>query len=779
NNDVNGTYKKWGGTSTSTTGWMSGSPMHNIQNLKDGEIDYARKNNDSGVATRDYYSWGHYSNTDLIATPTNTYTYADTMGAKGWRSVLQDLNKTNDWFISRTGAGDNFDSTGNYPYYEPNGNYTANAWLNFLYDDQGHVRHNDDLDDKYPYYDYMCMAEDNYDFTIRYALVKGPFNVVEHGVSLSGTQYKEANLTTKIVNQTMPFDVVLLTNDLSDIRGDFNISAGIFLDDTYMAGSTEVAKNIWYFGQIADFNQTRFEIPAIKWPYGNETWPKASKRLFFEFKYCANDSMVWTDCWDHTTGSTIATCKTGYTNVCRTANSNDFATRPNSFNFNLTSAGSLNLLRSGEEYNLSLHAYQYGTPSTDTPEYNQTMSNLTIALTKRMLDGTENSGLNGTASFPKVFNFVNGLGDSNTSITYNDVGRIKVDISDMNWANIDLNDTSTSQRTIVGEGNFTFIPYQFVASGIRIVDSRDGNFTYMSNDLNMSAKLDFNITSQNKQGVATKNFTTGLYEFPISVLPSIVDSVKGSANENNITSSTIGFTDGITHLSWNDANTSRVLKFNFDRNASLPINPLEINATEVNISISKTYIDGAYSALVENNTTNKAGTSNGTTGNAVFLYGRTDAPDYRFSNNPGCGRVWYEFYDTNGSDPLIVTTFGAMPALSESPDPNWYKNTLHSVGTDGNITATTVAQITVSTTTGCMGTMSGSGFEKRGFTYDGSFGYPFRGTVQLDASDWLDVTSNNFGVEFYKSSGWIGQTQKAKTATDSDTEKISNRRIMW
>jgi hypothetical protein len=778
NNDVNGTYKKWGGSSTNKTGWMSGSPMHNIQNLKDGEIDYARKNNDSGVATRDYYSWGNYSNTDVIATPTNTYTYEDTMGAKGWKSVLQDLNKTNDWFISRTGAGQNFDSTGNYPYYEPNGNYYANAWLNFLYDDEGHVRHNDDLDDKYPYYDYMCMAEDNYDFTIRYGLVKGPFNVVESGVSLSGTQYKDANLTTKIVNKPMQFDVVLLENDLSNIRSDYDISAGIFLNDTVMDGATEIARNIWYFGQISDFNQTRFEISADRWPSGVQTWPKASKRLFFEFKYCANDDLNWTDCW--TPSGNTATCKTGFTNLCRTANSNDFATRPNSFNFSLTSGGSLNLLKSGEEYNLSVHAYQFGSPNTDTPEYNQSMSKLTISLSKRMPNDDINATLNGTASFPKPFNFLNGLSDANASIAYDDVGRIKVNISDSDWAAIDLPDTPSADRLITGEGNFTFIPFQFTASNIKIVDARDGAFTYLSNDLNMSAKLDFNVTSQNKDGNATKNFSAGLYEFPINVIPNIVDSVRGEANDNNLTDVTIGFSDGIVHLNWDNADASKVLKFNFDRNASLPINPIQIDPAEVNLSISRIYTDGGFSATIENNTTNKDGATNGTTGNAVFLYGRADAPDYRFSNNPGCGRVWYEFYDTNVSDPIATAIVGNLATIrSESPDANWYKNTLHAAATDGNITATTVAQITVSTTTGCLGTMTAGGYEKRGFTYDGSFGYPFRGTVQLDASDWLDVNGNNFAVEFYKAGNWVGETNKAKTSTDAEAEKISNRRIMW
>lgn len=136
--------------------------MHNISSITS---DYER--------TGEFYSYGRYSNTDTIATPTNVYEYKDTMGAKGWVSILgsADLNKTNEWFISRTGAGENI--IGTTVYFEPNGNYTANVWLNFLFDDNGRVRHNDDWNSNYAYYDYMCMAEDN-------------LQILQHVMGLSG-----------------------------------------------------------------------------------------------------------------------------------------------------------------------------------------------------------------------------------------------------------------------------------------------------------------------------------------------------------------------------------------------------------------------------------------------------------------------------------------------------------------------------------------------------------------------------------------------------------------
>lgn len=345
----------WIGANESTPGAMSGSPMHNISSIT---IDYARLSNDEGNSNRDYYSWGvnrtelgisttqaRYSLTDTNSSD-GAYPYEATMGAKGWRSILSstDLNKTNEWFISRTGAGVNIDKTQTatgYPYYEPNGNYTGGAWLNFLFDSNGRVRHNDDWGANYPYYDYMCMAEDNYDFTTRYTLVVGPFKAIEHNVAM-GSETTNTNITTKIVNDALLLDIVILNDQLTALMPDRNVSVGIFMDDTYMVGSTETPRDIHYFGDIkksgvGTFNALkttgRFQIPASVWPSSTAKWTKANKRLFVKFKYCSLDSQEWTDCW--TRNGSTATCTPGQESYCKSVDSNDFAVRPNKFDFNI------------------------------------------------------------------------------------------------------------------------------------------------------------------------------------------------------------------------------------------------------------------------------------------------------------------------------------------------------------------------------------------------------------------------------------------------------------
>jgi hypothetical protein len=146
---TNGCQRRaWKGSSNDVRGWMSGSPMHNIPTLPN---------------------------------------YNDSMGAKGWISLLgeQDLNVTNDWWIDDEGAGERLDCSGVNPYgcpngkyYEPNGNYTQNAWLNFVHDSEGWIYHNDDNGNFYAYYDYMCMADTNYIRTHRSYAPAGLFNVV-------------------------------------------------------------------------------------------------------------------------------------------------------------------------------------------------------------------------------------------------------------------------------------------------------------------------------------------------------------------------------------------------------------------------------------------------------------------------------------------------------------------------------------------------------------------------------------------------------------------------
>lgn len=504
----------------------------------------------------------------------------------------------------------------------------------------------------------------------------------------------------------------------------------------------------------------------------------AHKNMKVEFKFCADDTGTAFILKPDSECSGMSVCtQTNRTCYRETVSTDAFAIRPNQFT--IDGVATPNLLKAGETYGFSLYANPYGaTGTTGTPDYNQTSTNLTITAIKRMHDGSVNPDLNGTASFPNAFTVFNGVA-TDVNKTFSDVGRITVDLNDTEWTSVDASDTALVDRTIHGAANYTYIPFRFAISNARIVDSRDGNFTYLATDdlVHMSAKLDFNVASQNKQGGTTLNFTAGRYENPVTILPAVFDPVGGDANETNITASAIGFASGTTHLVWNDTNASRVLSFNFTRPAN-PIDPFTADPTDVNITLSSSYTDGGTTVVIENNATNINGSTNGMIGNATMLYGRVDAPDYRFTNASGCGRVYFEFYNTVANNPIIATAFGTMPPLSLSPDRNWYQNTQHNTATDGSVTTFAGSHIDATGTTGCMGA-AGLGTQKRTFIYDTQPGYPYRATMSMDASDWLDTPNSNFGVEYRQAGAWIGVQSETTTKTDANSELNSNRRVTW
>lgn len=729
-----------GGGWAYTGGNMSGSPMHNIQTIT---TDYARINNDEGVLTRDYYSHGHYSNTETIVTA-NQYAYKDTMGAKGWVSVLgsADLNKTNEWFISRTGAGDNFDSTGSYPYYEPNGNYTGGAWLNFLFDSNGRVRHNDDWDANYPYYDYMCMSEDNYDFTTRYGLLVGPFKAIEHSVS-SGTEAANTQIQTKIVNENLRLDIILLNDGLTALYPDRNVSVGIFMNDTYVSSGVESARDIHYFGDIklngtGTFNALkttgRFEIPAANWPSALQRWTRAKKRLFIKFKYCSLDNQEWTSCW--TRSGNTATCISGKESYCKSVDSDDFAVRPKNFDFSITGSTPY---KAGRPYDIVFSAKDDANVSAlDFNEsvpfvYNETKT------------GCLTGDYNGSVTAIPMQN-----GTKTLNLMYDEVGRINVKLQETlgsEFALVDADDTPNLARLITPfDQNISYTPNHFSLTGTTLANVNDANFTYVATDLNMSAKLDINISARGFDGNITQNYNKNCYaketDYNISYTTLTLEPANALSRINYLetNTSTIGFSPINTNLTLNDMNASIFgtdangtatlnLAINFDRNISIPHNPFRFTIHDVNISDTDT-IGG--SLTLDQNTT--------------FYYGRVHAPDQRFSGTSGTANIYYEVYCRNCTS-AFRTSMGITG--NESVDAvSWYQNNLHVNNTFGEFNSTAVSAAS-----------SGLSLGSRTLTTQAltATSTPHVNRINFGSSSWLRHYPEYFKVEFIGSGTWAGE----------------------
>ncbi|WP_263832553.1 PA14 domain-containing protein [Sulfurospirillum oryzae] len=788
NHDSSGASKMWkgnNGTDNHSPGWMSGSPMHNISAIA---TDYARVSNDGGDANRDYYSWGLntselgissakaiYSTTDTNSSD-GAYPFSATMGAKGWVSILgaADLNKTNEWFISRTGAGVNFDhSTSDYPYYEPNGNYTGGAWLNFLFDSNGRVRHLDDYDARYAYYDYMCMAEDNYDFTTRYGLVLGPFKAIEHSVA-SGSEATNTAIQTKVVNRPFSLDIAILNDSLTALEANRNVSVGIFMDDTYMVGSTETPRDIHYFGDIkrngsGSFNALkttgRFELPASSWPSGNQIWPQAKKRLFVKFKYCSLDTQEWTDCWTKT-GNT-ATCISGKETYCKSVDSDDFAVRPNKFDFVITGATPY---KAGKTYTVSFYAkddadaaalnYTQGAPF----EYIETKTGC--------LTGSYN--ITGT-SVPLIDGF------ATYDLVYSEIGIINVkmrETSGTEFAYIDRSDTSDSQRYITPfDQNISYTPDHFsLASTFK--NYNDGNFTYISNDLNMSSELNVTITAKSFLDTNATNYNSACYakatDYNISYDALTVSPANSITQikflETN--TSTSGFSlinaglnlAGISkNIFGTDTNgTAKLnLKLNFDRNTTKSSNPIKLNLRDLNVTDTDTI--------------------KGTTDlnqSSLFYYGRVNSTDYR-GQSPIPATIRYEVYCNSNCNKADFNITGSQSPISL----NWYQNNLHNDLTNGKVTAFTPRGTTIVNPNASNAIVNG--FEANTLSLPIGTLAPYTDRIQMTPSSWLlfnlfnaNAATNDFNVEFTRPGNWAGEGKLGQTV-DVNTSTRTNRRMEW
>ncbi|MDO8454133.1 MAG: hypothetical protein Q7S59_06135, partial [Sulfurimonas sp.] len=461
----------------------------------------------------------------------------------------------------------------------------------------------------------------------------------------------------------------------------------------------------------------------------------------------------------------------------------DFAIRPDNFALTVPSGENINLLTSAQEYSFPATAKQYGS-ATATNDYNITAANLVLSLTRTMYQPSNiiDDNLSGALSFSTTpFNILNGV--ANTLIKFDDVGKVNIQLRDTTWANVDSDDTSgdcnATGRYICGDINATFIPDHFTLSAVHLNNNSAQTFTYLSDDLNMSAHLDVNVSAKNLSNAVTQNFKSGSWENPVDVNMSVVSAastptiIKDDINETQ----NLGFSLGAIVIPWNETNATKKLMFNFNRDVNDSKNPFMINGSEMTL--------GAKSAYTDSGTTKIVTGSSVADQNATFIYGRTHAPRYRFTDNNGTALIYYEAF-CNGIDSNSTTCNKALlpngiSSLS-TDDPRWFINTLHTSVSGGAETVTQKSASLISATT----TPTGNHKDSVSLTYDGSKGNPYKATMQNSASSWLiynkyipTSTKNEFEVEFEGSgSQWTGKHETNTTTIKSGADK-TNRRTMW
>lgn len=399
---------------------------------------------------------------------------------------------------------------------------------------------------------------------------------------------------------------------------------------------------------------------------------------------------------------------------CSTDN---FAARPDRFEFTTTG-----LMKSGEDYNITTYAKNYNS-TANTTDYNQTVSNLTGA-PKSWWDRDTAAQImtvntQGTTTIAGGWTFGNGTGSA--PIRFSDVGKFVLDLNDTDWAAVDADDTSLSERTIHGEGILTFIPFRFNISAGTIVnnDGASPSFTYFSSDLNMSARIPMTVSAQNKQGATTLNYANNMYERGITITPSVTSTDAAARGLAPITLGAVNadanFVTGIKSIAYND---SLVAKFNFSRDRKVAISPFDVyssNGVGNDVNVSIVDADGVY------------GDKNQTLGNnATFVYGRLIPRDVRvFGNVPFIANAWYEVYNT----PSINGT-SLAPSKNDS---KWYINRLHNDATGGDANVTSVLA-TTSTALPLSSVSNGTGIESYVFGAETS---PYSAKAHINTDSWL------------------------------------------
>ncbi len=530
----------------------------------------------------------------------------------------------------------------------------------------------------------------------------------------------DKNISTKIANK--PFSLTIANLDSNGTRLEAKSGA-----------SSQVTYGLYSHGStipIAGTGDYTFDANTTTSIEHEFTVAIATKEVHVGFKFCASyDGSVHTLADDaECSGTPIESCKENISDtpswhLCHS--SDGFAVRPDRFSLIPPVGEDLELLRSGVQYPFAVYANPFnGSGTNGTEEYNQTKDNLDLDTTILLSDGRADLDnlLHGNLFFGEsYFTFNDGISrnasdqsDHVVDIGFDDVGDVNITLQDREWAAIDNGDTPqgceggtfTNAKGValdIPEGAYicgnrtaTFIPDHFEVSGIILRNHRDGNFTYLSNDLNMSAHLDVQISARNAVGDVTQNFREGalFYEKPMRVDLNVTDWNASLSNRHPLDNSMhiydinesklLGFggadeANGTHAIAWNDSNLTQRLMFNYQRNNNQPLNPFTVPQSDINISVASTY------------TSNISGATKTVTGtgvetddrNATFYFARAKS-----------SKFFYDDVTDSIQTPISVVVYcDTYPTCSELNnemminEPYWWLSVDHDEATgDGNIT---------------------------------------------------------------------------------------------
>lgn len=203
------------------------------------------------------------------------------------------------------------------------------------------------------------------------------------------------------------------------------------------------------------------------------------------------------------------------------------------------------------------------------------------------------------------------------------------------------------------------------------------------------------------------------------------------------------------------------LNLNFDRNLSLPINPIIVTYKSLDVQCKNDADNNCtmQADLKSNHTTEGNLTMEDT--NLTHYYGRVYSTDYR-EESPIVTTIRYEVYcDQNcNPDDFNITRVQSPTSL------RWYQNTLH-VNDDGNVTTNGFTSVGTTLINYANAATSGNivnGLEGNTLSLANGTPAPYTDRIQMRPFSWLlhnlynpNAITNDFNVEFIRSGNWVGK----------------------
>ena len=540
-------------------------------------------------------------------------------------------------------------------------------------------------------------------------------------------------------------------------------------------------------------------------------------------------------------------------NIQPACTTDNFSIRPDRMEISITHPDAPDLLRAGQNYSVSLIArypvdgiYADGSAipadavvsdyTVNDHNYNSDLGSVEIKYFKNgqpdtegllagdsevnttqvgfMIGGLSSQNLFGPSNAPNP--------DATVSISYTDVGTIELNIFDKEWAAVDNDDTpmdcntSRAHTYICAYEQVTFIPHHFGVENIVLRNHKDGNFTYLSNDLNMSAHLEARISALNAEGNVTQNFREGnlFYENPVTVNLNVTDWNASAQNRHPLgntvnirdinASELLGFGgDDETNGTHTITYASQRLLFNYERNNNQPVNPFKVPQSDINISVASTYTASGKTAIIIGSGVEKDDR------NATFYFGRAKASLelYDVEGTVADTPITVQVYCSNSNDfqpidnnfmdgtTLYCTSFlpDAILYTGQTDLHSWWLSLDHNKASgDGNIMLETPPVVALGGGSGSVDTNVTiiNGVDNTIQVRHLSGSLPITYDIFLDTStntdSWLIYNEDSptlapipfYKVRFTGDSGWAG-VGKTGHVLDINASTTETKRLKW